>query len=101
VRWTKWKQHLIGGPRIARPNKPLAGTQASVMQFSRSKNSPNGVHCAREHRKFSHEIRELHFGLGSHPTHRALFTIRPDIVVVLTIRHVAQADLSGDENLGG
>jgi hypothetical protein len=32
----------------------------------------------------------LHFGLGSRPTHRAVFTIVNETVVVLTVRHAAQ-----------
>ena len=41
-----------------------------------------------------YEIRELHYGLGLHATHRVIFTIRPDMVLILTIRHAAQSDLS-------
>ena len=52
---------------------------------------------AREDHRFPYELRELHFGLGRHPTHRALFTIRPDCVLVLSIRHAAQQDLSPDD----
>ena len=34
--------------------------------------------------------RELHFVLGSRPTHRAVFTIVHETVVVVTVRHAAQ-----------
>ena len=54
---------------------------------------PNRCPLAREHRRFPYEIRELHYGLGSRPTHRAIFTIRPDAVLVLTVRHAAQGDI--------
>ena len=59
----------------------------------------NPARCplAREDRLFSAEIRELHFGLGRHPSHRAVFTLVRDVVLVLTIRHVAQADLTADD----
>jgi plasmid stabilization system protein ParE len=55
----------------------------------------NAERCplAREDGLFPYEIRELHHGLGSRPSHRAVFTIRPDMVLVLTIRHAAQADV--------
>jgi plasmid stabilization system protein ParE len=59
--------------------------------------NPHRCPVAREAAAFSYELRELHYGLGSHPTHRALFTIGPDAVLVLTIRHVAQQDVSPDE----
>ena len=52
---------------------------------------------ARENGLFPYELRELPYGLGSRPTHRAVFTIRPEAVVILTIRHGAQKDLSVDD----
>lgn len=58
---------------------------------------PERCALARENGRFSYEIRELHYGVGSHATHRAVFTVRPDIVLVLTIRHVAQNDLGDNE----
>jgi plasmid stabilization system protein ParE len=51
----------------------------------------------RERDRFAYEIRDLLFGLGRRPTHRAVFTIRGEEVVVLTVRHVAQKDLSPDD----
>lgn len=47
---------------------------------------------------FPYPLREVHYGLGSRPTHRAVFTILKEAVVVLTVRHTAmdrlrQADL--------
>jgi len=55
---------------------------------------PQRCPLAPENARFPYEIRELHYGLGSRPTHRAVFTIRPDMVLVLTIRHAAQAELT-------
>ena len=39
---------------------------------------------------FPIELKELYYGLGSHPTHRAIFTIRNDVVLIYSIRHLAQ-----------
>lgn len=56
------------------------------------------IHCqSREQDQFNLEIRDLLFGLGRRPTHRAVFTIGVDEVVVLTVRHVSQPDLSPDD----
>ena len=55
---------------------------------------------SRESDRFSFEIRDLLFAIGRRPTHRAVFTIRGDEVVVLTVRHVAQQDLSPDDISG-
>src|SRR5579862_8748310 len=52
---------------------------------------------SRERDRFSYEIRDLLFGIGRRPTHRAVFTIRGEEVVVLTVRHVAQQDLLPDD----
>jgi hypothetical protein len=43
------------------------------------------------------EIRELLFGLGRRPSHRVLFTIRPDCVYILSVRHVSQEPLGPDD----
>lgn len=42
-------------------------------------------------------VREAHFGLGKRATHRALFTIRDNSVVVLSIRHSSQRNLNLEE----
>src|SRR5687768_12686888 len=54
----------------------------------------NPARCplARENRALTIEIRELAYGLGRKPTHRALFEIRADAVIVYAIRHAARAD---------
>src|SRR5882672_10293119 len=52
---------------------------------------------SRERERFAFEIRDLLFGLGRRPSHRAVFTIRGEEVLVLTIRHVAQRDLSPED----
>src|SRR6266481_1574286 len=52
---------------------------------------------SRERDRFAYEIRDLLFGLGRRPTHRAVFTIRGEEVVVLTVRQVGQQTLSPDD----
>jgi plasmid stabilization system protein ParE len=47
---------------------------------------------AREAAIFPYELRQLLY--GKKRNHRAVFTIRGDTVLVLTIRHAAQQDLS-------
>jgi plasmid stabilization system protein ParE len=59
--------------------------------------NPGRFGVAHEDPKFPYSVRELRFGMGSRVTHRALFTIRDDIVYVFSIRHVAQKDVSPDE----
>jgi plasmid stabilization system protein ParE len=85
-----WTQHR-SPQQAARWYSGFSEAILSLQEF------PERCPFAREHRKFSYEIREMHFGLGSRPSHRAVFTIRPDIVVILTIRHAAQEELTADE----
>ena len=59
--------------------------------------NPHRCPRAREDHLFSAEIREFHYGLSARATHRAVFTLLHDVVLVLTIRHVAQADLTADD----
>lgn len=55
--------------------------------------APSQHPLADENDSFPYEIRALHFGLSSRPTHRAVFTVIADSVVVLTVRHAAQAEI--------
>ena len=44
-----------------------------------------------------YEIRQLQYGLGSRPTHRVIFSIVRETVIVLTVRHVARGPLQADD----
>ena len=58
---------------------------------------PERCRLARENRSVPIEIRELHYGLGHRPSHRVIFAIRQDRIVVYAIRHVAQDDLTEED----
>jgi len=58
--------------------------------------NPQRCPVAPENHAFPFEIRQLLYGSGRKPTHRAVFTIRPDLVLVLRIRHLAQQEISPD-----
>lgn len=61
--------------------------------------STNAMKCrlSAENADFPFEIRQLNFGLGRRPSHRAVFTVRPDMVLVLRIQHLAQDQLTLDD----
>jgi plasmid stabilization system protein ParE len=59
--------------------------------------APTRWPLAAENGQFAYELRELHFGIGRHPTHRAVFTIAEDLVLVLTVRHTAQDELRPED----
>jgi plasmid stabilization system protein ParE len=58
---------------------------------------PERCSIARESEAFDPVIRELHYGLRNKATHRAVFEIRGDEVIVHCIRHLAQRDLTPDD----
>lgn len=60
---------------------------------------PHSHSLAEENNRFPLEIRQMMYGLSSHPTHRALFTVDENrkVVLVVSIRHVAQNLLTPDE----
>lgn len=47
--------------------------------------------------QFSVPLRHLLYGSGREKTHRIIFVIRPDKVVVHEIRHMAQSELKPDD----
>ena len=42
-------------------------------------------------------VRQLLYGIGRKPTHRAVLEVHGDTVYVLAVRHLVQNDLSPDE----
>lgn len=61
--------------------------------------SPLRCPLAPENERFSTELRELYFSIRGRPTHRIIFTVADDVVLVLAVRHVAQDELQPDDLL--
>ena len=61
---------------------------------------PESNPIARENADIPYELREAHFGLGSRPGYRILFTIVDDAVNVLTVKAAEEDWLSPDELSG-
>ena len=59
--------------------------------------NPERCGLARESDQFPHELRELYYGSGRKNTHRALFHILEDEVVVVGIRHFAQDEITPND----
>lgn len=58
--------------------------------------NPGRCTHAAESSAFPFDVQQLNYGLGRKPTHRALFTIRGDMVYVFSIRHLAQKPVTPD-----
>src|SRR2546423_464690 len=78
-----WAKHR-SKPQAGRWYTGLAKAIAALSE------NPERHGQSRERDRFAYEIRDLLFGLGRRPTHRAVFTIRGEEVVVLTVRQVGQ-----------
>lgn len=61
---------------------------------------PKSNPVAQESEGFPYAIREAHFGLGSRPNYRILFTIIDDAVNVLTVR-ASEEDWISPDDFGG
>jgi plasmid stabilization system protein ParE len=83
-----WREHR-SGEQAARWYNSFADAIAALAE------NPARHPRSAESATFPYEIRDLHFGLGRRPSHRAVFTIRDDLVLVLAIRHVAQRPMTG------
>ena len=66
------------------------GIRAAIDGLARS---PEARPVAAERDLFPYEIRELHYGLGAKPTHRVIFTMVRQTVLVLAVRHTARRPL--------
>src|SRR5260370_7946474 len=71
-----------------------AGLAKAIADLSEN---PERHSRSRERDRFAYEIRDLWFGLGRRPTHRAVFTIPLPDVVLLPVPPVAQRDLTPDD----
>lgn len=78
----------------AQAEKWLACFQAAIAALNEN---PERHGRAREDEYFDVTLRELYFGLGSKPTHRAVYEIRQDQVIIHAIRHGAQRDIAPDD----
>jgi plasmid stabilization system protein ParE len=58
---------------------------------------PHQHPLARENDQFPYDVRVMNYGVSSRATHRALYTIRPDAVVVISIRAAKQKDATPDD----
>jgi plasmid stabilization system protein ParE len=56
-------------------------------------NNPERCAVAPESEAINVVLRELHYGLGRRATHRAVFEVRNDEVIIYSVRRLAQRDL--------
>ncbi len=72
----------------------LSGLESAIRSLA---DDPDRFPVAAESDEFDFPLRQLNYGLSRHPTHRVLFAVQTDRVLVYAVRHLAQAELSPDD----
>jgi plasmid stabilization system protein ParE len=87
-----WARHRS----VDQADRWLEGFETAIHSLSEN---PQRHPLARENNFFTlpYAVHQLNYGLSSKPTHRALFEIRATTVYVVSIRHLAQRDLSVED----
>ena len=85
-----WSEHRVAEQAF----RWLEGFEQALASLA---DHPERCTVARESDAFDIVIRELHYGLRNKATHRAVFEIRADEVVVHGVRHLAQQELTQDD----
>ena len=88
ARW--WGEHRSGGEA----KRWYDGFLKALLSLEKN---PARYPLAREHAKFPYEVRQFTYGLGRRSSHRAIFTIRDEHVLILAIRHAAREDIQPEE----
>lgn len=82
-------------------NRSLSQAQRWLAGFERKLQTlqSSALRCpmAPENNQAPCELREMYFGLARRPTHRAIFTISDDRILVLAVRHLAQGWIDPSE----
>jgi plasmid stabilization system protein ParE len=55
--------------------------------------NPDRFPVATESDRFPYEVRQRTFGIGRKATHRLVYVIRPNEVMILRVRHLAQQEI--------
>jgi len=58
---------------------------------------PHRSASAPENNLFSYQVFQLNYGLSHRPTHRAIYTVVKEKVVILRVRHLRQALLAEED----
>jgi plasmid stabilization system protein ParE len=58
---------------------------------------PERFTVIHEESDFGVQLREMLYGIGRRKTHRIIFAVRPEAVIVHAIRHVAEDELTPDD----
>jgi len=92
----RWNRRC-GGRKNRSAKQALDWLEGFERSLSLLAESPDRCAGARESDAFYFAVRELHYGLRNKATHRAVFEIRGDEVIVYSVCHLAQRDLTPDD----
>ncbi len=71
--------------------------QKLVTSIDALKSQPERFAAVEESAKMSIKLRQVNFGSGKKWTHRIVYSIRPDMVLVLRVLHLSRRELSVED----
>ena len=69
----------------------LSGLESAINSLG---DDPDRYPLAAESDAFDFPLRQLNYGVSRHPTHRVLFAVHADRVLIYAVRHLAQQELA-------
>lgn len=81
---------------LIRPFRWLEGFEKAIDSLV-DRSEQHGLARENDLYEFPYPVRQLLYGLGKKPTHRAVFEVRGDTVFVVAVRHLAQDNLTFEE----
>ncbi len=85
-----WAQHRS----VQQAEAWLSEIEAAIESIA---NDPHRYPLAGESAALDFRLQQLNFGLSNRLTHRVLFSVKEDNIVIYAVRHLAQADIPLDE----
>jgi plasmid stabilization system protein ParE len=85
-----WSEHRSAN----QANRWYAGFVAEMLTLEQN---PKRRALAPENKLFPYTVYQLNYGIGRKLTHRALYTIKGNTVVILRVRHLRQAMLMEED----
>ena len=87
---TWWAEHRS----MAQADRWLREIEAAIQKLA---TNAEQYPLARETAEFSFEVQQMNFGLSGGRTHRVLFSMQESRILVYTVRHLAQEDLTAED----
>ena len=79
---------------VAEASRWLEGLEAAIESLTED---AERFTLAHESADFAFPLRQMNFGVSGHATHRVLFSVEDDRVLIYAVRHLAQQEVTPDD----